>query len=146
MSKRVRTIIEHFDDMSGEMIPEGQVNTITFSWEGVGYEIDLNPENAAGLREVMGRITDKARRLDGRRLPAARRATASHRAALEAAQRGELPKTAADGALTEHRREIRQWARANGFPDQSMVGKIRVEVYDAWDAAHPDRKAKRPTD
>jgi hypothetical protein len=39
------------------------------------------------------------------------------------------------------RREIRQWARANGFPQQKDTGWLLPGVREAWNATHPDRPA-----
>ena len=61
MVQRVQVILE--DDMTGGEASE----TVEFSLDGVNYEIDLNDENAAQLREAFAPWIAEARRSGGRR-------------------------------------------------------------------------------
>lgn len=147
MAKQVRTIIEYTDDLTGQLVPEGEVETMVYAFDGKSYEIDLSRQNADDLRLILSPVIAASRRLDTRgkngpgKLSAARAAARGRQLALES---GDMSRTAQEDQATAKRREIRTWARANGFPDQSMVGKIKAEVYDAWDKAHPDDIAERP--
>lgn len=161
MAKRVRTLVDYYDDLTGELVPADEsgkptAQTITFAWEGIGYEIDLAPGNAEQLREFMVRITENSRRLDGKRntKETRRAAPGKSRGGLPAAQQKSLTasqnaaEAAANGEpLTEYQiamekrnflREVRTWARSQGM-DQGMNGRIRPEVREAWDREHPDR-------
>lgn len=89
--------------------------TVTFGLDGVNYEIDLNDEHAAQLREALAGFIGHARKSGG-----ARRA---RRAASSASNSGPATK------------EIREWARENGYevPDR---GRVAAEIREAYDAAH----------
>ena len=112
MAQKVHIVLE--DDIDGGDATE----TVTFGLDGTSYEIDLNEENAAGLREALGTYVGHARKVgSGRR--AAKRSGSSGGAA-------------AGGPAA---REVREWARQNGHevPDR---GRIPAEVREAYDAAH----------
>lgn len=112
MAQKVNVIL--VDDLDGNEADE----TVTFALDGVDYEIDLNKDNAAQLRESLGRYIDVARRVGGRR----RRGQRSGGGA--AANGGSA--SAAD---------IRQWARENGW-DVPERGRVSAEVREAYAAAH----------
>jgi hypothetical protein len=86
--------------------------TVTFGLDGTNYEIDLNKKNAAALRDALAPYVGHARKLGGRR--GGRR-------------------TSSAGGPTA--REIREWARENGWdvPDR---GRVAAEVREAYAAAH----------
>jgi len=107
-----KTIVILTDDIDGGEADE----TVTFALDGVTYEIDLNAENAARLRDAMAQWIGHARRVGGRRAAGARRSSGG--AALS---RSESAK-------------IREWARENGYK-VSDRGRIPAEVKEAYDAA-----------
>lgn len=88
--------------------------TVTFGLDGVNYEIDLNDEHAAQLREALAGFIGHARRSGG-----ARRARRS-------------PSSAASGPSSK---DVREWARQNGYdvPDR---GRVAADIREAYDAAH----------
>lgn len=160
MAKRVRTIVEIYDDLSGELLPEGEGQTITFAWRGKSYEIDLSNVNAAQLDDFMQKITSASRRLDTKGKghshkakpvpgpqggteglpPAAQKALSAAESAQEARARGqELTPYQEQMERRNFLRDVRLWAQENGFPDQAMSGRIKPDVREAWDRAHPDR-------
>ncbi|HKN99799.1 MAG TPA: Lsr2 family protein [Pseudonocardiaceae bacterium] len=53
-----RTVVELFDDLDGGRADE----TVTFSLDGVDYEIDLSKANAAALRDVFAQYVEHAHR------------------------------------------------------------------------------------
>jgi hypothetical protein len=108
MAKRTQTIL--IDDISGETIEEGKGGTLAFSFDGVAYEIDLTDKNADGLRAALSPYTMAASRV-GRKT-----GTRAKRTSLDATAR-----------------EIRDWARSNGFtvPDR---GRIPSDVREAFEA------------
>jgi hypothetical protein len=59
MARKTNVIL--IDDIDGKSLA---LDTIRFSLDGVGYEIDLNPTNAALLRVVLKGYIEKARRLE----------------------------------------------------------------------------------
>ena len=109
MAQKIHIILE--DDLDGSEATE----TVTFGLDGTSYEIDLNDEHAAGLRDSLAEYVGHARKVGSARR--GRRSTS----------------TAATGGPSA--KEIRDWARANGYdvPDR---GRVSAEVREAYDAAH----------
>lgn len=109
MAQRVNVIL--VDDIDGD----DAVETVSFSLDGVDYEIDLNEGNAEGLREALGRYIEAGRRVGGRR------------------RKGQ--KVAAGGDAGPSASDIRAWARDNGW-DVPERGRVSQEVREAFAAAH----------
>ncbi len=57
-----RKLIQLFDDLDGQAIPEGG-ETLQFGIDGKSYEIDLAPANATLLRETLAPFVKHGRRL-----------------------------------------------------------------------------------
>src|SRR3954466_14636688 len=113
MAQRVN--IELVDDIDGSDAEE----TVTFALDGVSYELDLSAENAGKLRDVLAPYVGHHRRVGssttGRRRSPGRRA----------ASNGNGPSA----------REIREWARENGW-ELSERGRVSADVRAAYEAAH----------
>ena len=109
MAQRVNIIL--VDDVDGGDADE----TVTFGLDGSTYEIDLSSQNAAKLRDAVAPYVGHARKVGGRRSSGGRRTAAS----------GNGPSA----------REIREWARANGW-NLSDRGRVAAEVRQAYEAAH----------
>lgn len=109
MAQRVNIIL--VDDIDGGDADE----TVTFGLDGSTYEIDLSSKNAAKLRDAVAPYVGHARKVGGRRSGGARRAAGP----------GNGPSA----------REIREWARANGW-NLSDRGRVAAEVRSAYEAAH----------
>ncbi|MDH2414223.1 Lsr2 family protein [Nocardioides sp. CER19] len=110
MAQKVHIVLE--DDLDGSEATE----TVSFALDGTSYEIDLNDDNAAKLRDALAvyighgrKVTGGGRRGGGRRSAAATGGTSA--------------------------KEIRDWARSNGYdvPDR---GRIPAEVRSAYEAAN----------
>lgn len=106
MAKRTITML--VDDLDGSEAAE----TVSFALDGVAYEIDLNAENAAKIRDDVAVWTAHATRVGGRRRTGVTRPTGGQD--LDA---------------------IRTWARANGF-EVADRGRISAKVKEAYAAAH----------
>jgi len=108
MAQKVNIVL--VDDLDGSDATE----TITFGLDGTSYEIDLNDKNAAQLRDALSGYVGHARKLGA------------------APRRGRKAAASADGPSA---REIRDWARSNGYdvPDR---GRVSAEVRSAYDAAN----------
>jgi hypothetical protein len=113
MAQKVTTHL--VDDLTGDTIEDGKGRTVTFSFDGSHYEIDLTDDNADALREAFSDYVAAARKVSGR----------SGRPAGSAPKRGN----------SEELTKIREWANANGH-EVSSRGRIRQAVRDAYDAAH----------
>jgi hypothetical protein len=113
VAQKVQVLLE--DDLQGGPAEE----TVSFSLDGVSYEIDLNADNARGLRESLGRYLDKARKAGGR------------------GSRGRGRSTRSTSASTSSGRtaEIREWAKNNGH-NVSERGRIPSPVVEAFEAAN----------
>ena len=105
MAQRMQIILE--DDFDGGNADE----TVTFSVDGVDYEIDLSTDNAGGLRDALAPWVAHARKTGGRR------------------KRGVKP---ASGSSTS---DIRAWALDNGH-EVSTRGRVSAEVREAFERAH----------
>ena len=107
MAQKVNIVL--IDDIDGS----DAVETVSFGLDGTSYEIDLNKKNAAALRDALAGYVGNARKVTGAR------------------RGGRRPST----ALGPSAREVRDWARSNGFkvPDR---GRIPADVRDAFDKAN----------
>ena len=106
--KVIETLI---DDIDGSDADE----TITFSFEGVEYRIDLNQKNADKFRKVVAPFVDSAQRIGGRSRRAGAGRVRTQRASTDAA-------------------EVRAWAVAQGY-DVPARGRIPNDVRAAFEAA-----------
>lgn len=108
------------DDLDGEVLEESAGETVTFSLDGVTYEIDLADENAAILRQQFEPWIEAGRRISGASSAAAPRARGGRKRAVSSGR---------DLAA------IRTWANANGHK-VSDRGRVPESVLQAYDAAH----------
>jgi hypothetical protein len=109
MAQRVQYLL--VDDIDGGEA----VEAVSFSLDGVSYEIDLSAANAKKLRNDLATWVGHARRSGGRK--------SSHRAGSTAGQRrGDL-------------HSVRDWARKNGH-QVSDRGRISAGILAAYDKAH----------
>ena len=109
MAQKVNIVL--IDDIDGSDAQE----TVSFGLDGTSYEIDLTKKNAAALRDALAMYVGNARKVTGTR----RRRSSS----------------AASAAGGPSAREIREWARSNGFqvPDR---GRIPADVREAFEKAN----------
>ena len=112
-----KVIVETVDDLDGTVITDGSGGTVSFSFQGRSYEIDLSEENRDRLAEALEPFISKARPTGQRRPQATPRSSSSS--------------TAGAGKL----QDIREWARANGH-QVSDRGRISKAVQDAYERAN----------
>lgn len=103
-----KVITSYVDDIDGSEA-EG---TVTFSLDGVAYEVDLSAKNASKLRDVLEPYINAGRKVGGRRSSGASKSTGRNDLAA-----------------------IRAWAKDNGH-DVSERGRIPAAVIEAYDSAH----------
>ncbi|MDO8106602.1 Lsr2 family protein [Isoptericola sp. b441] len=108
MAQKVQVVL--VDDIDGGTADE----TVSFSLDGVSYEIDLSTANATALREAFAPYVGPARRVGGR--SRAGRKSGTSRSRTSSAQ-------------------IREWGRSHGF-DVSERGRISAELRAAYDKAN----------
>jgi hypothetical protein len=107
------TIVRLLDDIDGKPADE----TVTFSIDGVAYEIDLRTRNADKLRKVFAPYVENARKGGARR----------------------AGRSVARGRTTHNREraaDIRNWAKEHGITinDRGRIPAEIVQAYDAKDA------------
>src|SRR5829696_4245229 len=95
MAQKVEVLL--LDDLTGEKADE----TVSFTLDGVQYEIDLTTDNAGKLRESLAQYVQAARKTGGRR---------AGRSPSRGA--GRSRKATSDGPSSH---EIRQWAKDHGI-------------------------------
>ena len=112
MAQKVTIVL--VDDIDGGEASQ----TVTFGLDGTTYEIDLNDDNAAKLRDAVAPYVGHARKVTsgGGRRGGARRS---------AGAKGDGPSA----------REIREWASENGY-SLSERGRVPEEIRQAYEAAH----------
>ena len=111
MAQRVQTLI--VSDLSGQELGGGG-ETVTFTYRGVDYEIDVSPDESAEFDGVMAKYIQHGRRVGGRSQARAGKTPGQGKGELDA---------------------IRSWARENGH-QVSDRGRISKKVRDAYTAAH----------
>ncbi|MDI5975508.1 histone-like nucleoid-structuring protein Lsr2 [Amycolatopsis magusensis] len=109
-----KVLVEMIDDIDGEIATQ----TVPFGLDGVSYEIDLSDDNAANLRDELARFIAAGRRTGGRKVRLATGESAS----------------SSSGADRERARQVREWARENGY-QVSERGRISAEITEAFEEA-----------
>lgn len=131
-----KVIVSKIDDLdpSIEDNPDNGivVETIEFGVDGLRYEIDLGPENAAALRDALAPHKEAGRKLTGigaKQSANARRATS-----------GDGPHSKYTAA---QRKEIREWCIRNG-PEGRVVrlgerGRLPLWAFEAYETNDPSK-------
>jgi hypothetical protein len=117
MAQKIKVML--IDDVDGSNAEE----TISFSLDGVSYEIDLSKSNAKKLRDSLGTYIGSARRVGGR----AARGTARGR--------GRGGRAAAATNNRQQVADIRAWAKAKGLK-VSDRGRIPASIIEQYEASH----------
>jgi hypothetical protein len=107
MARRVNIV--HVDDIDNKPITDTDAPSVSFALDGTHYEIDLHEQNQVKLRKALGPFITNARKVGTKTGRAGKRTTSSNA------------------------REVRDWARSNGFPDIPARGRIPRDAQEAWD-------------
>ncbi len=110
MAQKNVTII--IDDITGKQLPDGAGETVSFSLDGVRYELDVDSKSAGRLRSVLAPYIKAGRRLHGSRGVRARQV-----------------KTANDPAA------VRAWAASNGVEVNARGRTSPAHVVEQFEAA-----------
>lgn len=100
------------DDLTGEVIEDGQAESIDFAVNGKTYTIDLGKDNAAEFHNALDKYIAVATKVGGS--PRGRKSAGRTKGDLAA---------------------IRAWATENGH-SVATRGRISADVKDAYDKAH----------
>ena len=118
-----RTVIMLTDDLDGGDADE----TVSFSIDGIFYEIDLSEKNAGKMRGALEKYMGVARRMPKNHVPGQRRG-APPRMPYVPAQAGPARPAVTD---KEQNRAIREWAAGKGLV-VSDRGRIKQEIVDRY--------------
>jgi len=110
MAQKVQVVL--VDDLDNGPADE----TVTFSLDGVSYEIDLSHDNAAAFRDLLAPYVGHGRRLGAARRAAARRARGA-------------------GSGSSNPAVVREWAKSQGIAVNER-GRISADLQAKYDAAH----------
>ena len=116
-----RTIQIFVSDISGQEVPENKARTIEFSYDGQSYTLDLTVEEGKGFDKAIKQYVDAAQ-------PVAAPRAATRRS--KGASAGPVKRDPLE------LRAIRDWARANGWPNLGDKGRIPYEAENAYNAAN----------
>jgi hypothetical protein len=108
------------DDLDGKPIDPGFEHRVTFSYQGVDYQIDLRPKNADKLDTAFAPFIRSAQKLGNTKKSGATQAP---------------PKSRVVSRSPEQFQAIRDWANSNGY-EVSGRGRIKREIIAAFDAGH----------
>ena len=124
-----RTTVTLVDDLDGTEAEQ----TVSFSLEGVDYEIDLSIAHAQALQDVMAPYIAAARRTGGRR---AVRASTTARSVPGG--------NSSSGRSRSANTEIRAWASEHGVA-LAERGRIPARVIEAFEAGDPSKLPTKGT-
>ena len=103
MAQRTVTILA--DDIDGREASD--IETVTFSFDGATYEIDLSKRNRAAMTKALAPYVSAARKTSStRRRPSG-------------------------GSRVRATTQDREWLRSNGFPDVKDRGRLSTEAIQA---------------
>jgi len=108
-----RTQIVLIDDLDGTEIKNGDGQSVTFTWSGVDYSIDLRKANADKFEKAIGPYLEKAQRVGGRR---------------------SRPSAASSSSGPVDTKAVRAWAASNGI-ELSSRGRVPADVIEKYKAA-----------
>ena len=106
-----KTIVKMYDDLDGSEI-DAEGKSVSFSFDGVSYEIDLSSKNVQKMREDLRTYTEKARKVSARNRGSAK----------------------AEPAPVDTK-AVRAWAEAQGM-EVSARGRLSTELIEQYRAAH----------
>ena len=108
-----RVIRQLVSDLSGEDIKPGKGRTVSFSFDGADYTIDLTDKEFAAFQKAVSPYADSATKV---RMARRSRSARPQRSA-------------------QNLSDVRHWAKANGY-NVSDRGRIAQEVVAAFEAAN----------
>lgn len=107
MAQRILTVL--IDDIDGKELADGAGETVTFALDATTYELDLSKENADKFRTLLQDYTAVARKV------------------------GKSTSRSGKRATTSNAKEIRDWARSNGY-EVPERGRIPADVREAFES------------
>lgn len=124
MARTIKTVTTMTDDLTGDPYEDGRGETVTFTVEGVSYELDLSSASVEAFREHMGEYVQHARRVSG---TGTRRGRVKASAPKSTAPKSTAKAAASGGSDGPSPAEVRAWAQENGVEVNSR-GRISGAV------------------
>ena len=103
-----KVMVQVVDDLTGDVIPDGDGRSVTFSFDGESFEIDLSDQHVAQLRDLLAPYIQAARPVGKKR--------------------------AQPSPKSSEVQMIRDWAKANGI-EVSDRGRISTSVREAYEGS-----------
>jgi uncharacterized membrane protein len=113
-----QTTVRFVDDLDGSEAS----GTVSFSFDGRSYEIDLSEKNAERFRNALKEFIDASREFEQAPVLTFAPARSSRRQSAGSSGRDDIA-------------QIRSWAEAQGM-EVNARGRIKKEIIEAYDAAH----------
>jgi hypothetical protein len=120
-----KTIVQLVDDMTGDVMAEGDGETVEFAVDGQVYEIDVKATEAAKLRKALTKYMEHGRSVKARIV---------REGNVSTLRRGGNGNTRRASTDKEQLKAVREWANNNGFTVAER-GRIPQTVIDAYHAA-----------
>lgn len=123
-----RQIVSIIDDLDGRELDIEEAHTISWSWSGVDYQLDVSSANLEKIetgRVPVSKLLEVSTRVGGRRQSTAVRVTTP---AAPTSSNGR-------GTSSPDTRTIREWAREAGY-EVPLRGRLPREIIDAYEAAN----------
>ena len=106
MGHKTKTVVEYFDDMTGETVSGDELHRQKFSVGGKQYELEGTQETIAAFLEVVRPYTEKAKKVPARTRqggPSNSEVRAwCKRTGVEVSERGRIPQDIIDQYLAAH--------------------------------------------
>lgn len=122
-----KNITQILDDITGEILTDGNVETLVFAFDGKAFTIDLSKANAEEFRTVLAPYIDVARPIEPE---VAAGAASKTRAGVDPKRSARL-------------KAIREWAISEGF-SVAPRGRVSAELEKRYDAAQREGSVAAP--
>lgn len=141
MAKKVLVV----DDLDGES--EAEYIDLEIGYDGYTYTLDMSEHSKKELDDALAPFLSVARKRSGGPRKVTRRAPAAARPGTVVALRQQQPVPVRGeawylddksldhevrAALKEMRKDVREWAKVNGWATLGDFGRVPQDAYDAW--------------
>lgn len=123
-----RQVVSFIDDLDGRELDIDDAHTISWSWSGVDYQLDVSSANLDKIengRVPVAKLLEASVRVGGRRQSTAPKVSTTSPASDSSAAAAGRPST----------KVIREWAHESGY-EVPLRGRLPREILEAYDAAH----------
>ncbi|AWW40786.1 histone-like nucleoid-structuring protein Lsr2 [Streptomyces cadmiisoli] len=133
MARRIVELVEITDDVTGEVIPEEDADTVRFSVDGMLFKLETSQEYADGFRDMLAKYVALAQ-VDDEYAISPKSAQGIRTRTAAPAKRTAAPRRAATGS-GHTLVMVRSWAQGEGY-DLGDRGRIPASIQEAYAKAH----------